>query len=119
MITERPAAREGPAPAHLETVAGEQLRRACNPTYGRAGAYIDGVKSNALARISATIPSDLLAFLDAYQRDRALGSRSVALREAIAALKERELARGYAELGQAQRDGLETYPPEHTDGLEL
>lgn len=30
-----------------------------------------------------------------------------------------ELQRGYAELGQAQRENLEMYPPDTTDGLDI
>ncbi len=71
------------------------------------------------ARLSATIPVELLSFLETYQRDHALESRSAALVEAIQALRQRELQRGYEELGRAQREGLEVYPSENTDGLNL
>jgi metal-responsive CopG/Arc/MetJ family transcriptional regulator len=69
------------------------------------------------ARLSATIPQELLSFLDEYQRQHALDSRSAALVKAIEALQERELEQGYVILGQAQRDGLEQYPSDNTDGL--
>ena len=77
------------------------------------------MNSNTIARVSATIPESLIAFLDTYREQHALDSRSAALVAAIEALQERELQRGYAELGQAQLGNLETYPPETTDGLEI
>jgi Arc/MetJ-type ribon-helix-helix transcriptional regulator len=77
------------------------------------------MNSNTIARVSATIPESLVAFLDAYREQHALDSRSAALVAAIEALRERELQRGYAELGQTQRENLETYPPDTTDGLNL
>lgn len=69
-------------------------------------------------RISATLPPDLTAFLDEYQQAHKLESRSAALAEAIRALRQRELEAAYRELGEAQRLGLELYPPDNTDGLE-
>jgi metal-responsive CopG/Arc/MetJ family transcriptional regulator len=76
------------------------------------------MNSNTITRISATLPENLVAFLDTYREEHALESRSAALAAAIEALRERELQRGYRELGQAQRQNLETYPPDNTDGLE-
>jgi Arc/MetJ-type ribon-helix-helix transcriptional regulator len=77
------------------------------------------MSSNTITRISATIPENLITFLDMYREQHALDSRSAALVAAVEALRERELQRGYAELGQAQRENLETYPPDTTDGLNL
>lgn len=68
-------------------------------------------------RISATLPPDLTAFLDEYQQAHHLDSRSAALAEAIRALRERELLAAYAELGEAQASGAETYPADNLDGL--
>lgn len=76
------------------------------------------MNSNIIARVSATIPENLVEFLDEYRQEHALESRSAALIAAIEALRERELQRGYAELGQAQRQNLETYPADTTDGLD-
>ena len=77
------------------------------------------MSSNTLAaRLSATIPQDLLAFLDEYQQRHALDSRSAALVKAIQTLQERELEEGYVALGQAQRAGLERYPSDNLDGLD-
>lgn len=69
-------------------------------------------------RISATLPADLSAYLDEYQRQHGLESRSAALAAAVRALRDQELEAAYRELGEAQRLGLETYPPDNTDGLE-
>ncbi len=70
------------------------------------------------ARISATISQELLSFLDQYQQEHALASRSAALVEAIQALKEREHVLGYQALGQAQQNATERYPQDPTDGLD-
>ena len=69
-------------------------------------------------RISATLPPDLSAFLNAYQQTYRLDSRSAALAEAVRALRERELLTAYAELGDAQASEQETYPDDNADGLE-
>ncbi|WP_420594785.1 CopG family ribbon-helix-helix protein [Deinococcus sp.] len=68
-------------------------------------------------RISATLPAELAAFLDDYQRQHASNSRSAALAEAARVLREQVLYEAYRELGDAQRAGLEAYPPDNTDGL--
>lgn len=68
-------------------------------------------------RISATLPPDLLAFLDEYQHARKLDSRSAALADAVRALRERELQTAYAELGEAQASGQEIYSQDNADGL--
>lgn len=69
-------------------------------------------------RISATLPPDLTAYLEQYQQAHGLETRSAALAEAVRALRERELEAAYRELGEAQQQGLETYPPDNADGLE-
>ncbi|WP_407540853.1 hypothetical protein Q0M94_05565 [Deinococcus radiomollis] len=69
-------------------------------------------------RISATLPPELASYLDEYQAAHALESRSAALAKAVVALREQELHGAYRELGDAQRAGLETYPPDNTDGLD-
>ena len=69
-------------------------------------------------RISATLPPELTAYLDQYQRQNGLSTRSAALAAAVRALRERELEAAYRELGEAQTAGLEAYPPSNTDGLE-
>lgn len=69
-------------------------------------------------RISATLPPDLTLYLEQYQRAHGLESRSAALAAAVRALRDRELEAAYRELGEAQRQGLETYPPDNMDGLE-
>lgn len=77
------------------------------------------MNSNTIAaRLSATIPKDLMAFLDEYQHRHALDSRSAALVKAIQTLQEQELEQGYILLGQAQQAGLEHYPSDNLDGLE-
>jgi metal-responsive CopG/Arc/MetJ family transcriptional regulator len=76
------------------------------------------LNSNTITCISATWPENLVVFLDTYHKEHALESRSTALAAAIEALRERELQRGYKELGKAQRQNLEMYPPDNTDGLE-
>lgn len=71
-----------------------------------------------MARISATLPRDLIAFLDDYQRRHGLGSRSAALAEAVRALQTHELEVAYRKLDAAQVEGLEVYPDANADGLE-
>ncbi|MFC5848376.1 hypothetical protein [Deinococcus petrolearius] len=68
-------------------------------------------------QVSATLPAELVAFLDGYQHAHHLDSRGAALAEAIRALQERELLADYAELGEAQASGAETYPADNLDGL--
>lgn len=67
-------------------------------------------------RLSATIPQDLVQFLDMYQQEQGLSSRSAALSLAIEALREKALEEAYKELGRAQAS--ETYPEDNLDGLE-
>ena len=69
-------------------------------------------------RISATLPAELAKYLDDYQASHALESRSAALAKAIVTLREQELYEAYRELGDAQRAGLGTYPPDNSDGLD-
>lgn len=73
---------------------------------------------NNTTRISATLPSDLAAFLERYQETHKLGSRSAALAEAVRALRDQTLQDAYRELGEAQQSGRETYPADNLDGLE-
>ena len=81
--------------------------------------YSDGMTNTTNAvRISATLPPELASFLDEYQAAHALDSRSAVLARAVAVLREQELYEAYRELGDAQRAGLETYPPDNTDGLD-
>ena len=68
-------------------------------------------------RIHATLPPELVAYLDVYQRKQGLKSRSAALAAAVRVLQEHELEEAYQELGKAQRLGLESYPPANTDSL--
>lgn len=67
--------------------------------------------------ITATLPADLVAFLDEYRAAHASCSLSEALADAVRALRDRDLQDAYRELGEAQRLGLETYPPDNLDGL--
>ena len=77
------------------------------------------MNSNTIAaRLSATIPQNLLTFLDEYQHRHDLDSRSAALVKAIETLQAQELEQGYKLLGQAQQAGLEQYPNDNTDGLQ-
>ncbi|WP_293910958.1 hypothetical protein [Deinococcus sp.] len=69
-------------------------------------------------RISATLSQELATFLDEYQAAHALGSRSAALAAAVNALRDQTLHAAYAELGAAQRAGLEQYPDDNADGLD-
>jgi hypothetical protein len=55
------------------------------------GGSITGVK------LSVSVPSDDVAFLDAYAAEHALGSRSAALHDAIRALRVSALPGSYAE----------------------
>jgi hypothetical protein len=81
--------------------------------------YTDGMPNTTHAvRISATLSAELANFLDEYQTAYALESRSAALARAVTALRDQELHIAYQELGDAQRAGLEIYPPDNTDGLD-
>jgi metal-responsive CopG/Arc/MetJ family transcriptional regulator len=76
--------------------------------------------STNAARISATVPEELMQYLESYRAKHNLSSRSEALSDAILALQELEMIRGYEELGAAQRAGQIRYPDlENTDGLDL
>ena len=95
--------------------------------YGQAGANLGAGRGHELSiiggmnnatRISATLPSDLAAFLNKYQETHNLGSRSAALADAVRALRDRTLQDAYRELGEAQQSGRETYPADNLDGLE-
>jgi hypothetical protein len=70
-------------------------------------------------KINATIPENLLVYLDTYQKTHHLRSRSAALSKAIRALQELELQCGYEELGRAQQENLGMYPSENLDGIDL
>jgi hypothetical protein len=48
-------------------------------------------------KLSVSVPSEDVAFLDAYAAEHALGSRSAALQRAIGALRVSELPGSYAE----------------------
>lgn len=66
-------------------------------------------------RIWATLPAEQVAFLLAYQREHGLASFSAAVKAAVEAMQ----SQAYRELGEAQRAGLEIYPPDNADGLPL
>ncbi|CAM3960885.1 hypothetical protein [Deinococcus frigens] len=68
-------------------------------------------------RLTFDLSAELVAVLDAYGATHAPGSRDEAVAAAIRALRDRELDTAYAELGNAQRQGLDMYPPDHADGL--
>lgn len=70
-------------------------------------------------KINATIPENLLLYLDSYQKTHQLRSRSAALSRAIRALQELELQHGYEELGKAQLENPAMYPSENLDGIDL
>jgi metal-responsive CopG/Arc/MetJ family transcriptional regulator len=71
-------------------------------------------------RISATIPAYLAQYLEQYQRTHKLETRSQALTEAVLALRELEITRGYDEIAQAERSGELTYDDlTNGDGLDL
>lgn len=69
-------------------------------------------------RISATLPAELAQYLETYQQTHGLETRSAALAAAVRALRDQELEAAYRELGEAQRLGLEVYPPDNLDGLD-
>jgi metal-responsive CopG/Arc/MetJ family transcriptional regulator len=60
-------------------------------------------------RISATLPAYLAQYLEQYQRTHKLETRSQALTEAVLALREQEITRGYDEIAKAERSGELTY----------
>lgn len=66
-------------------------------------------------RVTVTLPAALVAYLDEYRQTHALASRSEAVAHAVAALREKELAEGYAEYA---RSG-EFVDLENGDGLEV
>jgi metal-responsive CopG/Arc/MetJ family transcriptional regulator len=73
-----------------------------------------------VVRISATIPAHLAVYLEQYQRTHKLETRSQALTEAVLALRELEIARGYEEIGRAERSGELVYEDlTNLDGLDL
>jgi Arc/MetJ-type ribon-helix-helix transcriptional regulator len=47
-------------------------------------------------KLSVTLPREYVAFLDAYAGSNALSSRSEALRQAVAALRDEALRNGYS-----------------------
>jgi Arc/MetJ-type ribon-helix-helix transcriptional regulator len=51
-------------------------------------------------KISVSLPKELLRYAEQYAAVQRLASRSEVLSEAIRALRERELARGYRELAE-------------------
>jgi hypothetical protein len=70
-------------------------------------------------QIEASLSADLAVFLSEYQAAHGLPSLSAALAAAVKALREQPLLVAYRELGEAQRAGLATYPPDLMDGLDL
>jgi metal-responsive CopG/Arc/MetJ family transcriptional regulator len=71
-------------------------------------------------RISATLPAHLAQYLEQYQRMYKLETRSQALTEAVLALREQEITRGYDEIARAERSGELTYDDlTNGDGLDL
>ena len=92
--------------------------RWCSQVTIDATIYVMNQTINAI-RISATIPAHLANFLEQYQKNHGLENRSQALSQAITALQELEMIRGYAEIAQAQATGQLTYEDfENGDGLE-
>lgn len=77
------------------------------------------MKSMTATRISATLPADLLSFLEGYQLEHGLESRSAALARAVQALRDESHLKAYEELGKAQLEGVEHYPADNTDGLDV
>ena len=72
-----------------------------------------------VVRISATVPAELAAYLEHYQQAHGLETRSQALAQAIAALQQLEMLRGYEEIGLAERHGELLHDDlENVDGLE-
>ena len=70
-------------------------------------------------RISATLPAHLALYLEQYQKTHQLENRSQALSQAISALQELEMIRGYEEIAAAQASGQLVYEDlENGDGLE-
>ncbi|WP_177183258.1 hypothetical protein [Deinococcus reticulitermitis] len=51
-------------------------------------------------RIHATLPPELVAYLDEYRRKHSLKSRSAALAAAVRALRDCELEEAYRKLGE-------------------
>jgi metal-responsive CopG/Arc/MetJ family transcriptional regulator len=71
-------------------------------------------------RISATLPAYLAQYLEQYQRTHNLETRSQALTEAVLALRELEITRGYDEIAQAEHSGELTYENlTNGDGIDL
>jgi Arc/MetJ-type ribon-helix-helix transcriptional regulator len=80
--------------------------------------YLAKSKTNAV-KVSVTLPPELVAYADAYQHSHSLASRSEVVAQALRALREAELAAGYAELGWAQLAGECDYPSDVPDGLDI
>lgn len=75
---------------------------------------------NMKTSISARVDEALVAYLDSYQKEHAIKSRSEALEQAIKALRERNLGREYA-LAMAEWDASgegELWDRTAGDGLE-
>lgn len=70
-------------------------------------------------KVSVSLPSDDIAFLDAYASERGLDSRSAAVQRAIRLLRTAELGTAYAEAWQewAQSGEAEAWEPTVGDGL--
>jgi metal-responsive CopG/Arc/MetJ family transcriptional regulator len=76
--------------------------------------------STNAVRISVTIPAYLAAYLERYQLAHKLETRSQVVTEAMLALRELEITRGYDEIAQAERSGELTYDDlTNGDGLDL
>jgi len=69
--------------------------------------------------VTARLDERLASFLDAYQREHRLGSRSEALEEAVRALRDKELQREYAvALSELETSGdAEAWDATAADGL--
>lgn len=70
-------------------------------------------------KVSVSLPSDDIAFLDAYASERGLDSRSAAVQRAIRLLRTAELGNAYAEAWQEWTSSgeAEAWEPTVGDGL--
>lgn len=70
-------------------------------------------------KVSVSLPSDDIAFLDAYASERGLDSRSAAVQRAIRLLRTAELGAAYAEAWQewVSSGEAEAWEPTVGDGL--
>lgn len=70
-------------------------------------------------KVSVSLPSDDIAFLDAYATERGLDSRSAAVQRAIRLLRTAELGNAYAEAWQEWSDSgeAEAWEPTVGDGF--